>query len=131
MLHDQPSATPSVGIDVGAWMPRIGVGLFFIIFGLEKFDSSRVGSWVPLFEQIGVGQWFRYVTGIVEVSAGLLLVPPATTVPAALILAATMLGAIAVHCFVIHDPGASVLPAGALIAVAIVGLRAWGGSDVR
>jgi putative oxidoreductase len=126
MLKEQEIAVPSSSIDVGAWMPRIGVGLFFVIFGLEKFDSSPVGSWVPLFAQIGVGQWFRYFTGIVEVAGGLLLVPRTTAVPAALVLIATMIGAVAVHCFVIHDPGASVLPAGALIAVAVVGVQQWG-----
>src|SRR5204862_2816414 len=70
MLEERDATASSPGIDVGAWMPRIGVGLFFVIFGLEKFDSSPIGSWVRLFEQIGIGHWFRYLTGVIEVAGG-------------------------------------------------------------
>jgi putative oxidoreductase len=45
---------------------------------------------VQVFEAIGFGQWFRYVTGVVEVGGALLLLVPATGFFGALLLAVTM-----------------------------------------
>lgn len=57
--------------------------------------------WVPLFGRIGLGQWFRYTTGIVEVGAGILLLIPQATWVAVALLTCTMIGALMVHVFVV------------------------------
>jgi hypothetical protein len=71
---------------------------------------------VQLFDTIGIGQWFRYVS-----STLLLLIPPAAAF-GAILLACTMIGAILAHVFILHsNPGS---PAVLLFLVgAIVWLR--------
>jgi uncharacterized membrane protein YphA (DoxX/SURF4 family) len=56
---------------------------------------------IALFEQIGLGQWFRYITGRLEVLGALLLLVPTTAAMGAALLAPTMVGAMATHLFLI------------------------------
>lgn len=69
---------------------------------------------VGIFEQIGIGQWFRIVTGIVEIVGGVAILLPATAAFGGLLLAATMSVAVLVHLFVI---GGSPVPAFVLLFV--------------
>lgn len=96
---------------------------FFIAFGIEKFDTGPHNSWIGLFERIGVGQWFRVATGVVECIGGLLFFFPITCKVGAGLLGATMVGAILAHMTVLHDPFSSVMPAALLIAVVAIALR--------
>ena len=86
------------------WVLRAAIGLVFILFGLEKFPSTPTNHWVQFFNQVGAGQWFRYVTGTVEVIGGALVVVPAAARLGLALLALTMAAASAVHIFVIHQP---------------------------
>jgi hypothetical protein len=47
---------------LSSWMSRGAVSVAFIFFGVDKFSPG----WVQLFQQIGIGQWFRYFTGVGE-----------------------------------------------------------------
>lgn len=77
---------------------------------------------VQLFDTIGIGQWFRYVTGGIEVGSALLLLIPPAAAFGAILLACTTIGAILAHVFILHsNPG---WPAVLLVLVgAIVWLR--------
>lgn len=89
-------------------LPSAVLGLFFIAIGYTKFDGDPHGAWFQVFERIGLGQWFRIVTGVVQVTAGALLVwPRARTIGAAL-AASTMAGAVLVDIFVMSSPVAIV-----------------------
>ncbi len=83
---------------------------------------AGVPEMVGVFEQIGVGQWFRYVTGAIEVIGGLALLVPALAAFGGLLLATTMIFAALTHVLVI---GGSPLPALVLFAItaAIVWIR--------
>ncbi|MBB4005571.1 putative membrane protein YphA (DoxX/SURF4 family) [Aurantimonas endophytica] len=72
---------------------------------------------VEIFAQIGLGQGFRYLTGIVEFIGGLWLFVPGMTALAALWLAATMVGAILAHLLVLPESG---MPAAVLLALSLV-----------
>lgn len=97
---------------IGDWVLRGGVALAFVLFGLDKFPSGPGAQWVKFFDQVGIGQWFRYFTGIVEIAgAGLVLVPRSARLGLAL-LAITMLAASFIHVFVIHQPANSVITGG-------------------
>ena len=76
---------------------------------------------VGLFDAIGVGQWFRYVTGSLEVLGVILLLIPRLSGLGALLLVGVMLGAVATHLIVV---GGS--PLGALILLIVTGIIAWG-----
>lgn len=83
------------------WMLRIALALVFIVVGFVKIPGSIHPMWVRLFERIGFGQWFRYFTALVEIVGGMLMLVPSATLVSTLLLAATMLGALLVHIFVI------------------------------
>ena len=112
---------------------RLSVALVFSLVGLEKLIPRFSSSWVQTFATIGVGQWFRYVTGIVELVGGLLFLFPAATAAGAAMLIATMCGAMAVHIFVFKHPGNSLFPAMYLVGVllAFAKLRAESSDDAE
>jgi len=108
--------------DTGDWVLRIGIACFYVLVGLEKFGGGS-HTWIPVFERIGWGQWFRIATGVIEVGGGVRYVLPWTKWPATILLAATMLGAVLAHVTVLHDPGSSIIPIVALIGTVVVALR--------
>ena len=77
---------------------------------------------VTLFNAIGVGQWFRYVTGLIEVGSAIALLVPSIAVFGALVLVPTMIGAVATELFIVGD---SAIPPAVLLlgAVAVVWVR--------
>ena len=86
---------------IADWGLRIFLALVFVYAGIEKFPSAPGAMWVKVFADIGLGQWFRYVTGLVEVLGGSLLLVPAATILAVPLLACTMVGALIVHVVVV------------------------------
>ena len=77
---------------------------------------------VQIFDAIGLGQWFRIVTALVEIIGVAALLTPGFAAPGALWLAATMFFATLTHLFVLHT---SVVPAVVLLvlSLAVVWLR--------
>jgi uncharacterized membrane protein YphA (DoxX/SURF4 family) len=60
---------------VALWLTQIALaGMFFLAGGLKL---AGVPMMVALFDAIGVGQWFRYVTGSIEVVSAVALLVPA------------------------------------------------------
>jgi uncharacterized membrane protein YphA (DoxX/SURF4 family) len=79
---------------------------------------------VGLFADIGFGDWFRYLTGAIQSTAGVLLLVPRTTKAGAVLAGCTMAGAIAVHMFLLDTGiGGAIIPALILVFLAVVGLR--------
>lgn len=60
---------------------------------------------VETFEAVGAGQWFRYLTGSIEVVSAVLLFVPGRQAIGASLLTCTMIGAVVAH-FVILGPSA-------------------------
>ncbi len=71
----------------------------FLLAGGSKLASAP--AMVGLFDAIGVGQWFRYVTGLIEVGSAVALLVPSLAPFGAIALVATMAGAILTHLFVV------------------------------
>ena len=98
------------GIDVLAtWLPRIALALVFLSVGWQKFAPE--GLWVRIFNQIGIGQWFRYATGVTQVGGAVLLLVPRTAAVGFMLLGCTMAGAVVFwiatgHAFSAIIPGA-------------------------
>jgi UPF0716 family protein affecting phage T7 exclusion len=59
---------------IGAWTLQAILAAAFLAAGLAKL--AGVPFMVELFEQIGLGQWFRVVTGVVEVTGAVALLVP-------------------------------------------------------
>jgi uncharacterized membrane protein YphA (DoxX/SURF4 family) len=100
------------------WAVRICVAAVFTLTGAEKFSDSAF-SWVQTFGAIGLGQWFRYFTGGVEVLGAVLFLVPAATMLGAAMLIATMCGAMAVQVIVFHHPANMLFPGVYLLGVAL------------
>jgi len=97
---------------------RIARGLVafaFILFGMLKLIG--VPMMVTVFDHVGLGQWFRYVTGAIEVGGAILLLSPRFVGAAATLLGFTMVGAIISHFTVV--PGSPV-PATILLTLCVV-----------
>ena len=64
---------------------------------------------IALFRDIGVGQWFRYVTGTVELTGAGLLVMPLLSGISAIILGVVMIVATLIELLVLHRPPVAAL----------------------
>lgn len=73
--------------------------LAFVGAGLAKLSGAEM--MVATYDQIGVGQWFRYVTGAIEIGAAILLWLPRRQVIGAAVLGGTMVGAVLAHIFIL------------------------------
>ena len=69
---------------------------------------AGVEMMVATFDTIGLGQWFRYLTGIVELAGAVLLWIPNRQVAGSALLGATMVGAVLAHLLIL---GPSAFPA--------------------
>ena len=113
------SASTGKIINVGLWILQIGAAGMFLMVGFLKLSGDP--QMVGLFDAIGLGQWFRYVTGSLEVLGAILLLVPRLSGLDALLLVGVMLGAVPTHLFVV---GGSPLPA--IILLIVTGVVAWG-----
>jgi uncharacterized membrane protein YphA (DoxX/SURF4 family) len=98
-------------------LPALAIGLLFVFIGYGKFENR--GVWVQIFEQIGLGQWFRIFTGVVQVTGGVLMIARRTRTAGAVLLGCTMAGAALVDIVVIGSPVA-IVPLLLLIVIAAV-----------
>ena len=112
--RDSPIADPAT-----EWAIRISVAVVFELTGLDKFLPTSSTYWIHVFGLIGLGQWFRYFTGIVEILGGLLFLVPIATIGGAAILVVTMLGAMVVQAAVLKHPADSIFPALYLFGVVL------------
>jgi len=108
--------------DATGWVLRIAVCAVFVGVGATKFQSQSM--WVGMFDQIGLGHWFRYLTGGLQVVGGLLFLVPRTARIGAILTGCTMAGAVLVHLFVLPTGvGGAIIPVGLLVSTLMVGLR--------
>jgi len=101
------------------WIMRGCAAVFFLMVGIEKLSSDPAGPWVGIFAAIGFGQWFRYVTGWLQVGGALLILVPRSATIGAALLASTMLGAIVVHV-ALGQPSAGIIPGGFLMGLVAI-----------
>jgi uncharacterized membrane protein YphA (DoxX/SURF4 family) len=95
---------------VALWLTQIGLAAMFLFAGGLKLTGAP--AMVGLFDAIGLGQWFRYVTGSIEVVSAVALLVPAWAAFGALLLIPTMIGAVFTHLFIV---GGSAVPATVLL----------------
>ena len=104
-------------LTLGIWIIRAAVAFVFISSGLEKFGIGPEQEWIRIFAKIGLGNWFRYCTGVFEVAGGLLLMIPFAVKAGAGLLVVCMAGAIVCHLFVLGDPFSSIINIGLIVAI--------------
>jgi putative oxidoreductase len=119
LTEDTRSGSTGKIMNVVLWILQIAAAGMFLMAGFSKLVGNE--QMVGMFEAIGIGQWFRYLTGALEVAGAILLLIPRTSGLGALMLAGVMAGAVMTHLFII---GGS--PLMAIILLVVTGVVAWG-----
>ena len=102
------------------WAFKILVGLVFLAAAAAKITGAPM--MVQEFKVIGLGQWFRYFTGAVEIGSVVLLLIPATSRFGALGLLGVCAGALFVQATILHGDLVHVF-----VLMAASGFLAWRG----
>jgi putative oxidoreductase len=122
----EPARWPRVKVAF-VWILQVLSAAMFLFAGTHKLTSDP--AMVQAFAVIGVGQWFRYLTGAIEVVSAVLLLIPSLALFGALALAVTMVGAVITHLFIIGgSPVAALVLLASTAAIAWIG---WGDSHGR
>jgi putative oxidoreductase len=100
------------------WTLQIVSAALFLFSGALKLSGAPM--MVQMFGAIGLGQWFRFFTGGLEVISAVLLLVPSLARFGALAMAVTMVGAILTHLFIIG--GSPAVPIALLAATTTI---AW------
>lgn len=100
------------------WALQILAATQFFLTALDKLGDAPV--MVQLFAAVGFGQWFRYVTGIIELIGAVLLLVPGVAALGAALLAMTMIGALVAHFTVLPYS-----PAKPIVLLVMVGIVFW------
>jgi putative oxidoreductase len=107
---------------IGLWTAQIVAAALFMLAGSLKLTGAPVE--VQLFDAIGVGQWFRYLTGTIEVGGAILLLVPSFARFAAAALAATMVGATLTHLVIVGgNPAPAIVLLVATTTIAVIRWR--------
>jgi uncharacterized membrane protein YphA (DoxX/SURF4 family) len=106
-------------LDILLWCVQALLALVFVSASWAKLMGAP--EMVTLFSAVGWGQWFRYVTGIVELTGAVLIMVPKTRGAGAALLATIMLGALTAHLLILHVP-----PTTPGVLFLLAGLVAWG-----
>jgi putative oxidoreductase len=101
------------------WVVQVLGAILFFLAGFAKLSGDE--QMIQTFAAIGIGQWLRYVTGLIEFASAILLLIPALSGIGALLAVPIMIGVILTQLLIIG--GSPALPIGLLIIASIV---AWG-----
>ena len=99
---DARADIPRLIKNVVAWWFAVVLAIIFTLAGGIKLIG--VPAMVQEFAQIGLGQWFRYLTGLLEVSGAIGLLIPKVRFWAAVQIAVVMAGATIANLTVLHVP---------------------------
>jgi putative oxidoreductase len=122
-MSDNITATRSAAtgrpLNILLWCVQALLALEFV--GVSSAKLMGMPEMVALFTAVGFGQWFRYVTGILELTGAVLIVVPRTRSIGAALLATIMLGAITAHLLILHVP-----PTAPVVLFLLSGFVVWG-----
>lgn len=111
-------------LNISLWVLQALLAVFFVVASaVPKLIGEATA--VEIFDDIGIGQWFRYVVAALEIAGGIGLVVPRLTRLAALGLGLLMISAFITQAFII---GGGLLAITPLVLLALLGVIAWGRS---
>jgi putative oxidoreductase len=117
-MSDRASTASRAGVtNIVLWVVQVLLGAYMIYSGYTLFSSGSIAK----FDEIGVGQWLRYVTGVLEIAGGVGLFVPILCGLAALGLALVLLGATLTELFLVAN-GGPLLP---LLLMVVSAAIAW------
>jgi putative oxidoreductase len=116
-----PATSRGRALGIGLWTLQAVLALMFAMAGFAKVGGDP--AMVEMFATIGIGQWFRYVVGALEIAGAIGVLVPRLSGLAALGLVCLMAGATLTNLFVL---GANpLLPMVLLLVSALVAWSRW------
>ena len=106
-------------MNIVLWVLQVILALVFVGAGMSKLGSAP--ETIVMFDDIGAGQWFRYVTGTLELVGAVGLMIPRASGLAALGLSVLMACATVITMLLLYDP--VWMPLAVLVMCVVV---AWG-----
>jgi putative oxidoreductase len=87
-------------VTIGLWIMRLLIAALFLSASYMKLSGQPM--LIAEFDRVGLGQWFRYFTGFLELFGGIgVLIPPLSPF-AAILLLMVDLGAFVAQVSVLH-----------------------------
>jgi len=114
-----PTATRRRTLGIALWVLQALLALQFAMAGLAKVFGDP--AMVEMFATIGIGQWFRYAVGALELAGAVGLLIPRLSGLAALGLVGLMAGATLTNVLVLGT--SPLLP---IVLLVVSGMVAWG-----
>lgn len=99
------------------WVLRVAVAALFLFAGFSKLTGQPM--MIDTFDKVGVGQWFRYLTGLLEVGGAVAVLIPAVSVWAACLLLLVDVGAFLAQVTVLHEDWIHTIVIGVVLAAVI------------
>ena len=107
----------SKALNITFWALQALAAVAFMIAGATKHAGAID---LATFEKIGLGQWFRYFVGGLEMIGAILIVVPRVAALGAAVLTITMIAAIGTHLFIVGRP-----PISAIVLLVLTAAIAW------
>jgi putative oxidoreductase len=115
MTQTTQSHSPARSISI--WVLRVLVSLLFLAASAMKLTSQP--QMVAEFQIVGLGQWFRYLTGSLELIGAVALLIPRSSIIGAVILMLVDIGAFLAQIAILHMDWIHTIIIGALIGLLI------------
>lgn len=117
---NETKVPPGRAVNIGLWVLQVLLAAFFVFASVPKLLGDPMA--VQMFDLIGFGQWFRYLTGAVELLGAIGLLIPRLCGLAAFGLALVMVGAVLAQIFPLGTPVVALSP---LVLGLVLLLVAW------
>lgn len=123
-LTTVPAATRGRAVTVALWLAQ---GLFALLYGFAGINklAGLQPEVVEQFARIGLGDWFRHLTGTLELAGAIGLLIPRLAGLAALGLSGVMAGAVVAHLLVLPPVALAVIPAALAVALLFIARARW------
>ena len=109
--------TPARKNAIVLWVLRILMAAMFLFACFMKLTGKSM--MVEEFDKIGLGQGFRYFTGVVELLGGIAVLVPSLSVFGAIVLLAVDAGAFVAQIAVLHGDWIHTVVIGAVLGILI------------
>lgn len=102
---------------IGIWVLRILSAAVFLPAAAMKLSGQQ--QMIAEFDLVGLGQWFRYLTGLLELAGGIAVLVPRVSPLGALLLLAVDAGAFVAQVSILHMDWIHTIVIGAILAATV------------
>lgn len=86
---------------IAIWILRVVVAALFLLAAFAKLTGQPM--MVETFAVVGIGQWFRYLTGLMELVGGIAVLIPGVSALGAMLLLLVDIGAFVAQVTLLHE----------------------------